>query len=366
MSQTPRFPAALLREQTEIILAGWGMPEETAAQTAELIVETDLLGIDSHGISMLPHYQRLLSEGKWYPAGIAKIVSETPVTAVVDGGNSLGHATSLLAVKTAIEKAKKLGLAAVTVRNSNHFGAAGLYARYAAAQGLIALVTSTTRGSIQVPTGGKSPVLGTNPIAFSAPASKNDDFVLDMATTTVAANKVKVYDFYDKPVPAGWVVDENGHPVTDTKTAMEYVFQRKEGGLTPVGGAQETGGHKGYGLAMLAQILAGPLAAAGFGPKQSSDSLPNVGHFFLVIDPKAFRAESDFESDLDEIIDTLHATPPKDSRRPVLAAGEPENQTHSQRSREGIPVPVALLQQLSELCVQNRFRNVLGEKQQWV
>lgn len=366
MSQTPRFPAQVLRQQTEIILTGWGMPAETAAQTAELIVETDLLGIDSHGISMLPHYQRLLAEGKWQPAGQAKIVSETPVTAVVDGGNSLGHATSLLAVKTAVEKAKKLGLAAVTVRNSNHFGAAGLYARYAAAEGLIALVTSTTRGSIQVPSGGKSPVLGTNPIAFSAPASKNDDFVLDMATTTVAANKVKVYDFYDKAVPAGWVVDENGRPVTETKSAMEYVFQRKEGGLTPLGGSTETGGHKGYGLAMLAQILSGPLAGAGFGARQDKNELPNVGHFFLVIDPKAFRSEEQFEQDLDQIIDTLHATPATDSNQPVLVAGEPENQTHRQRSVEGIPVPLVLLAQLSDLCEQGQFTNVLGDKRQWV
>ncbi|WP_314154511.1 Ldh family oxidoreductase [Rouxiella badensis] len=360
MRQLPTFQAEVLRKQTEIILTGWGMPDDIATQTAELIIETDLLGIDSHGISMLPHYHRLLQAGKWRPAARAKIINETPATAVIDGGHSLGHATSLLAIKTAVEKAKTLGLASVVVRHSNHFGAAGLYARYAASQGLIGLVTSTTRGAILVPTGAASAVLGTNPIAFSAPAGKNADFVLDMATTTVAANKVKVYDFYSKPLPSGWVIDENGQPVTDSALAVNNIFQTPKGGLTPVGGAEETGGHKGYGLAMLAQILAGPLAGAAFGATNDKEGMPNVGHFFLVLDPKAFRRENGFKQDLDEIIDTLHATSPSDVQRPVLVAGDPENRQHRERSKNGVPLPTALLGQLQQICLHDNFEFILG------
>lgn len=363
MSQPHVYQAALLRQQAEIVLTGWGMAADIAAQTAELMIETDLLGIDSHGISMLPHYHKLLKAKMWHPEARAKIVGETPVTAVVDGCHSLGHATSMLAMELAVKKAKTLGMGAVVVRHSNHFGAAGLYARYAAAQGMIALVTSTTRGRLLVPTGAQWPVLGTNPIAFSAPATKNSDFVLDMATTTVAANKIKVYDFHDKTLPAGWVVDDKGDTVTDSKIGMDYVFQQFAGGLTPLGGQEENGGHKGYGLAMMAQILAGPLADAAFGATRAEGGMPNIGHFFLAIDPKAFRAENEFEHDLDEIIDTLHATPPSDAEQPVLVAGEPENQRHRQRSQDGIPLPLALINQLREICQQEGFVCLLDEAQ---
>lgn len=361
MSQPLTYQAALLRQQAEIILTGWGMDSAIAAQTAELMIETDLLGIDSHGISMLPHYHKLLKAEKWHPTARAKIVSETPVIAVIDGCDSLGHATAMLAMQTAVEKAKKLGMGAAAVRNSNHFGAAGLYARYAASQGMIALVTSTTRSRMLVPTGAQSPVLGTNPIAFAAPARKNDDFVLDMATTTVAANKVKVYDFHDKPLPQGWVVDEHGEAVTNSSLGMDYVFQHEQGGLTPLGGLEQTGGHKGYGLAMMAQILSGPLAAAAFGATRGNNGMPNIGHFFLALDPKAFRGEGEFENDLDHIIDTLHDTPASDAARPVLVAGEPENRHHQQRSIEGIPLPAALIKQLQDICQQNNFAYLLGD-----
>jgi len=362
MSASATYQAALLRQQAEIILKGWGMADDMAEQTAELMVETDLLGIDSHGISMLPHYHKLLKAEMWHPHARAKIVGETPVTAVIDGCHSLGHATSMLAMETAVGKARTLGMGAVVVRNSNHFGAAGLYARHAARQGMIALVTSTTRGRLLVPTGAQWPVLGTNPIAFAAPAAKNDDFVLDMATTTVAANKVKVYDFHNKPLPAGWVVDDKGDTVTDSQRGMDFVFQQFAGGLTPLGGQQENGGHKGYGLAMMAQILSGPLADAAFGATRQEGGMPNIGHFFLALDPKAFRGEQGFETSLDEIIDTLHATPPSEESAPVLVAGEPENQCHRQRSLEGIPLPPALLTQLRDLCRQEGFDYLLEEK----
>ena len=145
-----------------------------------------------------------------------------------------------------------------------------------------------------VPTRGAAPVLGTNPIAFAAPARRNRPFVLDMATTTVAANKVKVYDLNRKPLPEGWVVDERGPPVTDAALAMDYLFKRPEGGLTPLGGTPEMGSHKGYGLAMMVQILGATLTGGSFSPLRNRDAdgpdePDNIGHFFLAIDPKAFR-----------------------------------------------------------------------------
>lgn len=360
MNQQRHFSVELLHQQTMIILTGWGMPENIAQETAELMLETDLLGIDSHGISMLPHYDKLRQEGKWHPDAQATVVSQTPVTAVLDGGHALGHATAMTAMKLAIAKSENTGIGAVVVRNSNHFGAAGLYARYAAARGKIALVTSTTRSRMLVPSRAKFPVLGTNPIAFAAPAGEKEDFVLDMATTTVAANKVKVYEFNGSDLPAGWVVNEEGTQVTDSSQGMDYVYRRKEGGLTPLGGLEQSGGHKGYGLAMMAQILAGPLAGAAFAPTREAGGMPNIGHFFLALDPAAFGDPDVFKAELDTIINTLHATPSADPLSPVLVAGEPENQRHRQRQRDGIPVSDALLAQLHALCEREHFVDLLS------
>lgn len=360
MNQPRHFSAQLLLKQVLVILTGWGMPEKIAQETAELILETDLLGIDSHGISMLPHYDKLRLEGKWRPDGRVTVVSQTPVSAVLDGDHALGHVTAMTAMKLAIAKSENTGIGAVVVRNSNHFGAAGLYARYAAARGKIALVTSTTRSRMLVPSRAKFPVLGTNPIAFAAPAGEKEDFVLDMATTTVAANKVKMYAFHDRDLPAGWVVNEEGLQVTDSSQGMDFVYHRKEGGLTPLGGLEDSGGHKGYGLAMMAQILAGPLAGAAFAPTREAGEMPNIGHFFLALDPAAFGDPDVFKAELDTIINTLHATPSTDPLSPVLVAGEPENQRYRQRQRDGIPISDALLAQLHAICAREHVDDLLS------
>ncbi|MFS2221484.1 Ldh family oxidoreductase [Pantoea sp. B65] len=359
MTKLACFPATLLLQQTEVILTGWGMAAPVAQQTAKLIVETDLLGIDSHGISMLPHYDRLLRAGQWQPAGKTRLLTETPTTAVLDGGHSLGHATARRAIELAVDKSEQYGLGCVVVRNANHFGAAGLYARYAAARGKIALVTSTTRNRMLVPSRAAQPVLGTNPIAFAAPAGSNEDFALDMATTTVAANKIKVYDYQDQELPAGWVVNARGEAVTNSREGMSTVFEQAEGGLTPLGGPEQNGGHKGYGLAMMAQILAGTLAGSAFAATRPAGEIADIGHFFLAINPGAFGPLAQFRQGLDEIIDTLHTTPASDPASPVLVAGEPENNTRRQREAQGIPLPASLLLQLREICQQHGFTDLL-------
>src|SRR5205823_5561364 len=162
----------------------------------------------------------------------------------------------------AVDKCRETGVAVVSVFNSHHFGAAGCYARIAAERGVIGMVTSATRGVSMVPTFAAEPIMGTNPLAFAAPAKRNPPFQLDMATTTVAAGRVKVHKLNHWPLPSGWVVDGGGRPVTDPAEAFRYVFERPEGGITPLGGTRELGGHKGYGLAVLVHILGGTLPGA--------------------------------------------------------------------------------------------------------
>jgi LDH2 family malate/lactate/ureidoglycolate dehydrogenase len=279
-----------------------------------------------------------------------KSLREGPAFALIDADASLGHPVSVQAMTLAVDKCRDSGVAVVSVVNSHHFGAAGCYARLAADRGVIGMVTSSTRGVTMVPTFGAEPVMGTNPLAFAAPAQRNPPFQLDMATTTVAAGKVKVYKLNHRPVPPGWVVDERGEAITDPEQAFGYVFDRPEGGITPLGGPREVGGHKGYGLAVMVHILGGVLAGASFSPIRNRTQKPsdphNIGHFFMAIDPRAFRAPGDFESDLDQVIDTLHGARRADPAQPVLVAGDPEMATRAERLRVGIPVPDDLVAQL--------------------
>ncbi len=354
MSGRMDVPADRVRQQILSILQAWDMAPDLAQTTAALMVETDLLGVDSHGISMLMTYEQRVREGKLNLHARPQVERQNACTALVNGMAGLGHPVSAFAMDLAATKALESGVAVVGVRNSHHFGAAGVYARIAAARGVIGLVTSATRGVAMVPTGGSMPVLGTNPLAFAAPAGRNRPFVLDMATTTTAAGKIKVYDLNGRRLPPGWVVDGAGQPVTDAAEGMRILHRQPEGGLTPLGGTPEMASHKGYGLAAMVHILGGTLVGSSFSPIRNRTQKPtdpdDIGHFFMALDPRAFRPPGAFESDLDDMIDVLHATPPSDPARPVLVAGDPEEAERARRLAEGIPVPAALDRHIRDIC----------------
>ncbi|MCC6534225.1 MAG: Ldh family oxidoreductase [Burkholderiales bacterium] len=358
------YPVDIVRTQTRAILLAWGMSEEHAAITADLMTETDLRGVDSHGISMLPGYekQRELRQVNMRP--VFKTKRETPTMALIDADASIGHPAAHYGMNLAVEKALKTGVGVVSVVNSNHFGAAGCYSKIASERGCIGMVTSATRGVMMVPTFASEAILGTNPFAFAAPAKRNPSFELDMATTTVAANKVKVYWLNRKPIPSGWVVDGNGRTVTDSAQAMDYLYgNSKQGGITPLGGTRDLGSHKGYGLATMVHILGGVLSGASFSPirnrTQKVGDPNNLGHFLLAIDPKAFRDEGEFEDDLDQVIDVLHGAKRADPQQPVLVAGDPENATRAERMRSGIPLPDDLIGLLRGVAARANTRFLL-------
>jgi LDH2 family malate/lactate/ureidoglycolate dehydrogenase len=345
-----RVPAGKIQEQLVAVFEAWGMSAEHAATTAQMMVETDLRGVDSHGISMLPTYDKEFRAGRLNMRPQWKVVRDRPSMARIDADRSLGHPVSAHAMSLAVDKCLATGVGVVAVFNSHHFGAAGCYAKIAADRGVIGMVTSATRGVTLVPTFAAEPIMGTNPLAFAAPARRNAPFQLDMATTTVAAGKVKVHKLNHKPVPAGWVVDGDGRAVTDETEAFRHVFERPEGGITPLGGSRELGGHKGYGLAVMVHILGGTLAGASFSPlrnRTQRDSDPhNIGHFFMAIDPGAFRDAGEFESDLDDVIDVLHGARRADPAQPVVVAGDPERLIRAERLEQGVPIPDDLMTQL--------------------
>lgn len=349
-----RVPADTIKSQLTAVFRAWGMSDEHAATTALMMAETDLRGVDSHGISMLPTYDKEFRSGRLNMRPVWKAVREGPATALIDADASLGHPVSVHAMNLAVDKCREIGVAVVSVFNSHHFGAAGCYSKIAADRGVIGLVTSGTRGVTMVPTFGAEPVMGTNPLAFAAPARRNPPFQLDMATTTVAAGKVKVHKLNHKPLPSGWVVDGDGRPVTDETDAFGYVFDKSEGGITPLGGTRDLGSHKGYGLGVMVHILGATLSGASFSPIRNRTQRPsdphNIGHFFLAIDPRAFRAAGLFEDDLDQVIDVLHGAKRADPNQPVLVAGDPEMLTRAERLEQGVPIPDDLMVQLQEVA----------------
>ena len=199
-----RVPAQTIEAQLVSVLRAWGMSDEHARTTAGVMVETDLRGVDSHGISMLPTYDREFRSGRLNMRPEWKVRRDGPAMALIDADASLGHPVSAHAMNLAVDKCRTAGVAVVSVFNSHHFGAAGCYSKIAADRGVIGLVTSATRGVTMVPTFAAEPIMGTNPLAFAAPARRHPPFQLDMATTTVAAGKVKVYKLNHTPVPEGW------------------------------------------------------------------------------------------------------------------------------------------------------------------
>ncbi|WNV74156.1 Ldh family oxidoreductase [Geodermatophilus sp. DSM 44513] len=345
-----RVPVTTLEEQTRTVLRAWGLAEEPARTAAVAVGYADRAGIDSHGISMLPTYERLLHRGHLVPGARTTTVRETAVTALLDAGGGLGHPAAVAAVRLAGDKAAAEGVGVVSVRNSSHFGAAGHYATLAADRGLIGLVTTSARTVSVVPTRAAVPRLSTNPLAFAAPARRNRPFLLDMSTSTVAVNKVRVHGYADRPLPPGWVLDGDGTAVRDPHDAAAVLAGPGPGGLTPLGGTPEMSSHKGYGLGVVVQVLSATLCGAALAATRAAGDRVDVGHFFLALDPAAFRGDGGFPDDLDELLDLLRATPPADPDLPVLVPGDPEAVAREQRERNGVALPPALLGQLRELC----------------
>jgi LDH2 family malate/lactate/ureidoglycolate dehydrogenase len=337
---------------TEFIIAAltaMKMPRERAELTAGLMVRTDLRGVDSHGIDMLPRYHELWEKGFIVMDADPVVVRDQAATALYDGGQGLGHWVSTLAMRLAIDKAETFGVGIVTVRNSGHFGAAANYSMMALAHDMIGLCTTNSPYVAMVPTFGRAPKLSTNPISFAAPAGRHAPFVLDMATTTVAAGKLRIASRWGKPIPPGWALDEQGEPTTDPDVAMKHRL------MSPLGGSRELGGHKGYGLGTMVDILSGVLPGAVYGDLFQRTDRPqrkvqDVGHCFVAIDPARFRPLADFKRDMDDMFDSVKATPVAEGQTRVYVAGEPEAECEARRRREGIPVGATLLRLVNDLA----------------
>ena len=346
------------RAQIAAILQAWSMPPALAERTAEVMAWADLHGIDSHGMSMLTVYDERRRSGRLRLDAAPKVTRETPVSALVDGDGGLGHVPARMAMELAIGRARGIGIGAVCVHNSAHFGACGFYASMAAEAGLIGMVATSASGIQVAPTGGKQARLGTDPWSFAAPAREGAPFLLDMATTTVAAGKIRNKANEGLPCPPGWLLTKQGQPSTDPLEATQ-----KGGTMTPLGGMRESGGYKGYGLSAMVNILASCLSGATLITDPQHTKKPkgmDIGHFFLALNPSLFRDPAEFRADVATFCDALRATEAVDPARPVQVAGDPERANAARRRREGIPVAPRLLGRVREIAQASGADWVLG------
>ena len=326
-------PAEHLQAQVLAILAAWGMPDEEASITAGHVMYADLCGIDSHGVAMLLHYQRALREGSMRIPAEVRVVAEAESAALLDGGGGPGHMPADRAMRMAIAKARETGTAAVAVRNSGHFGAAGSYAAMAAEAGLLGMATTSTGQPAVIPTFGAQPMLGTNALAFAAPSAAGRGFLIDMATSAASLGRAWTAWREGRRIPVGWAIDSRGKPIRNGRVAAQ---QRR---LAPLGSSPETASHKGYGLAAMVEILCAAVPGSAGGEQE-------IGHFFIAIDPARFREHGSAEEDIDALTDSLRGSRPLDPRRPVMVAGDPERKARERRLHAGIPLSRSVIEDL--------------------
>ena len=350
MAEAATVSEGALRRFCEEALKKLGVPAGDARTTTDVLVTADLRGIESHGVARLGRYVAGLKKGFMRPTDQSRIVKETKATALVDGGQSLGQVVGRKGMDLAIKKARDTAVGVVAVRNSNHYGIAGYYSLMALEHNLVG-VSTTNAGPLVVPTFGRTAILGTNPISLAAPALKEKAFVLDMATSTVPRGKVEVYNRLGKPMPHGWAVDETGRSSTDPKRVLNALANRLGGGLLPLGGeGEDLGGHKGYGLALMVDVLSGVLSGAATGLQVYADEQrPNVGHFFMALDPAAFRPLDEFRRDMDRLARELKDSPKAHGQDRIYVHGEKSFARMEKYRQEGIPLDPKVVENLKKI-----------------
>jgi L-2-hydroxycarboxylate dehydrogenase (NAD+) len=323
---------AALRRTVTHIFEKLGLSAEDAAEGADVLTMTDLRGVETHGVSnMLRAYVRDYRAGKLDPRPGWRVVRESPGTAVIDAERRLGIMVGPKAMRLAVEKARTVGVGVVTVYNSGHFGAIGHYAMQAALQGMVGVCF----------TGASKPLLGTNPIALAAPARHEAPMLFDAATSAIAGNKIRLAIRVGSPLLPGWVTDKDGNPIMEEKP----VFNRDEYHQAPLGGTREQGSHKGYGFALMAEVLSTVLSGAL--PTMLAPTSGSKNHF-AAYNIEAFTDPEQFKDTMDEMLKTLRTAKPVPGQDRVLYPGLSEAEEIQTRRASGIPLHKEVIQWFAE------------------
>jgi len=351
----PRFAIERLIEFSTRTFEHFGVPKADAQVAAGVLAASDLRGVDSHGVARLHTYFDMLALGRINPKANVRIVRELPATATVDGDNGLGLVVGPKANDIAMDKAEAVGSAVVSVSNTNHFGMAGYYPLKALERGLIgwAMCNST---KLVAPLWGAERMLGTNPIAIAFPCATEPPVVIDLATSATAYGKIEIAKRKGSTIPPSWAIDKNGVPATRPEQMIEG------GALLPLGSTREDGGHKGYGLAAMVDILSCVLSGANWGPFAPPFALrqeipprsvgKGIGHAFGAMRIDGFIDPAEFRTQMDDWVRTFRATKPAPGTPGVVIPGDPERIAHAERSAMGVPLLAAVVDDLRDISQQ--------------
>jgi LDH2 family malate/lactate/ureidoglycolate dehydrogenase len=354
MHDTTYVPVDVIHRFIADVFKAVGTPPEDARICADVLIASDLRGIESHGVGRLKYYYDRIEAGQHLTQTKIEIIKETETTAVMDGQHGMGHVIAYRAMRLAMAKAREYGLGAVAVRNSTHFGIAGYYPLMAAAEGMVGLCVTNARPSI-APTFSAEPMLGTNPIAFAAPSDMDYPFSFDGATSISQRGKIEVAARAEKLVPEGWVIDGEGLPATDPDRILEDLGQA-QAALLPLGGAGELlAGYKGYSLAAIVEILSASLSGGKFMKdllgfaKDGSKQPFMLGHFFLAIDVEHFIPLQLSRQITGQIMRNLQNAQRVPGQARIYVAGEKEFEKQALIREQGIPIDHNLRLELQAL-----------------
>ncbi len=353
-----RVPRGSLERFCCQVFESLGLSSEDGAMAAEVLVSADARGIPSHGVARLGRYVHGLKVGLMRPEAMPEILHETATSLVVDAHGAMGAPVSVRTMRDVMAKARLAGTAFGCVRDSNHFGIAGFYAMLPLSEDMIG-VAMTNTAALGVPTFGRLPMLGTNPLAFAAPADEEVAFVLDMSTLVVTRGKVEVYDRQAKALPEGWAVDARGRSATDPEQILHNLTYQIGGGILPLGGLGEVlGGHKGYGLAVMVDVLCAVLSGGALASEiaDTPGSSARVSHFFGAMRVDAFRDALAFRRDMDRLLRTLRKAEPAEGQDQIYVAGQKEREHEDACTRDGVPVPTKVLEELREIGIRQGVR----------
>ncbi len=348
----PYIPWELMDGFLRDAFTAYGVPPEDAAICADVLLESDRRGIESHGCNRFkPIYIDRIAAGVLNPVTHCEIIRETPTTLVMDAHGGMGMVASYRAMEAIIEKAKTYGLAMAAVRNSSHYGIAGYWPSMAINEGMIGMTGTNARPSI-APTFGVENMLGTNPLTIGLPTDEPFPFLLDCATSISQRGKIEYYFRNGQDTPKGMVIGRDGTAMTDSGAILKGLTDGTAA-LTPLGGiGEELGGYKGYGYATVVEILSAALQCGGFlrmlsGADENGNKRPyNLGHFFLVIDPEAFCGLDAFKTIAGNILRELRDSQKAPGQNRIYTAGEKEYLVWQQRRDKGVPVGEAVQKEM--------------------
>ncbi|SMC16054.1 malate dehydrogenase (NAD) [Clostridium acidisoli DSM 12555] len=338
-----------LKKLCNVVFEKFGFDEEDSETITDVLLLSDLFGIESHGIQRLSKYYKEIKNGLIKVNSKIKVIKETQISTVIDANESIGQIVSKKAMNMAIEKAKSSGIGIVLVNNSNHYGIAGYYAKMAEKEGLLG-ISMTNSPAITVPIFGREAMMGSNPIAIAMPATPHS-FLMDMSTSVVTRGKIEVYNKRNEKLPVGWTLDSKGEDAFSAQEVLYNIANKKGGGIVPLGGAKEMlGGHKGYGFALAVELFTAILSGGLTANYVHVGGVSGTCHSFIAVDYGIFGDKKIVENNFSKYLQEIRQSKKAQGAHRIYIHGEKEAEAYNDRIKNGIPMNDNTLKEIEEIC----------------